>query len=210
MSDAKDISMIKNLDVFKEIGNIGAGNAASALAGLLNRRITMSVPEASVVPFSSILGVLDGPETLVAGVLVDFSGDMNGYIMLLLGMKDSMAMVSRALEVPIRDVSLPGFALDDLELDTLVEISNIIVGSFLSAISSLTGLGVMPSVPQIAIDMLGAIISFATIEYGKIGDTVLFLNTQFNDVEGDISGHFFLIPDFNSYSILLKALGLEG
>ena len=210
MTDTNDDSVIKHLDVFKEIGNIGAGNAASALAGLLNRRISMSVPEASVVPFNSIINVLDGPETLVAGILVDFSGDMSGYILLLLGMKDAMTMVSQALEQQERDVTAPDFCLNDMEQDTLIEIANILVGSFLSAISSMSELRVMPSVPQIAVDMLGAIISIATIEYGRIGDTVLFLKTQFNDPAGEIAGHFFLIPDYNSYKILLKALGLES
>ena len=210
MTDSNDDSVIKHLDVFKEIGNIGAGNAASSLAGLLNRRITMSVPDASVVPFNSMLNVLDGPETLVAGMLIDFTGELNGYILLLLGMDDAMAMVSQALQQPVRDTSAPDFQLNDMERDTLVEISNILVGSFLSAISTMSGLRVMPSVPQIAVDMLGAIISIATIEYGRIGDTVLFLKTQFNDPGGEIAGHFFLIPDYNSYKILLNALGLES
>ena len=204
-----DDNMAKHLDVFKEIGNIGAGNAASALAGLLNRRISMSVPDAAVVPFNSMMNVLEGPETLVAGMLVDFAGDMNGYILLLLGMSDAMAMVSHALEQPIRDITAIDFALNEMERDTLVEISNILVGSFLSAISTMSGLRVMPSVPQIAVDMLGALISIATIEYGRIGDTVLFLKTQFKDPAGEISGHFFLIPDYNSYKILLSSLGLE-
>ena len=208
MSSEKD-NMIKHLDVFKEIGNIGAGNAASALAGLLNKRITMSVPDASVVPFHGIMEVLDGPETLISGMLVDVSGDLNGYILLMLGMKDAMSMVALALQEPKRDTDAADFALTDQELDALSEIANILVGSFLSAISSFTGLQVKPSVPQLAIDMLGAIISIATIEYGKIGDDVLFLKTQFNDLEGDVSGHFFLIPDYNSYKILIKSLGLE-
>ena len=210
MSSDGDNNEIKHLDVFKEIGNIGAGHAASALAGLLNVKITMSVPESSVVPFNSILGVMDGPETLVAGVLIDISGDLNGYILLMLGMKDAMAMVTRALGEPPRDVTGADFQLSDLERDTLLEVSNIIVGSFLSAISSFTGLRIKPSVPQIAIDMLGAIISIATIEYGKIGDSVLFLKTQFVDPGKEMSGHFFLIPDYNSYKILLKSLGLDG
>ena len=209
MSGNPDNNMTKHLDVFKEIGNIGAGNAASALAGLLNKRITMSVPDASVVPFSGILSVLEGPETLVAGVLVDVSGDLNGYILLVLEMGNAMTMVAQALKEPVLDIKEPGFALTYLEQDTLLEVANILVGSFLSAISSFTGLSVTPAVPQLAIDMLGAIISIATIEYGKIGEDVLFLKTQFNDLEGDISGHFFLIPDYNSYKILLKSLGLE-
>jgi len=209
MSGSSDNNLTKHLDVFKEIGNIGAGNAASALAGLLNKRISMSVPDASVVPFNGIVGVLDGPETIIAGVLVDVTGDLNGYILLMLGMKDTMAMVAKALDEPVRDTTAPGFQLTDLEIDTLKEISNILVGSFLSAISSFTGLGATPSVPQVAIDMLGAIISIATVEYGMIGDSVLCMKTQFNDLEGDIAGHFFLIPDYSSYKILIKSLGLE-
>ena len=169
----------------------------------------MSVPDASVVPFDNIMNVLDGPETLVAGTLVDFAGEMNGYILLLLGMKDAMAMVSQALETPSRDVTAPDFSLGEMERDTLIEIANILVGSFLSSISTFSGLHVMPSVPQLAIDMLGAIISIATIEYGAIGDTVLFLKTQFNDLAGEFAGHFFLIPDYNSYKILMNSLGLE-
>jgi len=210
MSESNEANLSKHLDVFKEIGNIGAGHAASALAGLLNRRISMSVPEASVLPFNDIVEVLDGPETLVAGVLIDVSGDLNGYILLLLGMKDALSMVTQALQEPMRDTDAPDFELSEMERDTLLEISNILVGSFLSAISSFSGLGATPTVPQLAIDMLGAILSIAMIEYGKIGDSVLFLKTQFNDLAGDISGHFFLIPDYNSYKMLLKALGLEG
>jgi len=209
MGENNDNNLSKHLDVFKEIGNIGAGHAASALAGLLNRRITMTVPEASVVPFDTIMNMLDGPETLVAGVLIDVSGDLNGYILLLLSMDDAMAMVSQALQETARDTNDPDFALTELERDTLLEIANILVGSFLSAITSFSGLGAIPTVPQMAIDMLGAILSIATIEYGKIGDSVLFLNTQFNDPSGDINGHFFLIPDYNSYKMLLSALGLE-
>ena len=210
MDESNENILSKHLDVFKEIGNIGAGHAASALAGLLDRRISMSVPEASVLPFGDIVDVLDGPETLVTGVLIDVSGDLNGYILLLLGMEDTMAMVSQALQQPERDTTEPDFALTEMEQDTILEIGNILVGSFLSAISSFSGLGAIPAVPQLAVDMLGAILSIAMIEYGMIGDSVLFLKTQFNDLAGDINGHFFLIPDYNSYKILLSALGLEG
>ena len=209
MSEVTDNNLSKHLDVFKEIGNIGAGHAASALAGLLDRRISMSVPEASVLPFDEIVDVLDGPETLVTGVLIDISGSLNGYILLVLCMEDAMAMVSQALQQPPRDTTEPDFALSDIEKDTLLEIGNILVGSFLSAISSFSGLGATPAVPQLAIDMLGAILSIAMVEYGMIGDSVLFLKTQFNDLAGDINGHFFLIPDYSSYKMLLSALGLE-
>ena len=212
MGGSNNNNSIKHLDVFKEIGNIGAGNAASALAGILNKKIVMSVPEAEVVPFSAIRDVLNGPETPVAGVLIAISGQLDGYILLLLEMKDAMSMVSQALgeSAPAHNESTGLPELSDLERDTIIEIANILVGSFLSAISSLTKLRITPSVPQIAIDMLGAIISIATIEYGMIGDTVLFLKTQFLDAEKETVGHFFLIPDYDSYKILIDSLGLEN
>ena len=197
------------LEIFKEIGNIGAGNAATALASILNMQINMSVPTAKIVPFNEIVNILNGPETLVAGVLVDMSGQMNGHILLVLELSNAMEMISVALNTPVVDTTdLSTFQLSELESSTLTEISNILVGSFLSAISSFTNLKVTPSVPQLAIDMLGAIMSIVAIEYGKIGDSVLFLETQFSDVLKEITGQFFLIPDYESYKILMGSLGL--
>jgi len=211
ISDSFDNNnLTKHLDVLKEIGNIGAGHAASSLASLLNRKIEMSVPEADLLPFNQVVEVLDGPETLVAGVCIDVRGDLNGFILLVLSMDDALTMISQALQEPMRDTTAPDFELTELERDTLLEICNILVGAFLSAITSFSGLGATPSVPQLSVDMLGAILSIALIEYGTIGDSALCMKTQLVDVEGDMNGHFFLIPDYNSYKMLLKALGLEG
>ena len=210
MSDFQGENTLKHVDVFKEIGNIGAGNAASALADLLGRQITMSVPEASVVNFNAIADVMAGPEELVAGVLIDFTGDMIGYVLLMLKIDDAMSMVSGVLKQQQRRLTVHNNSLTDIESDALLEISNILVGSFLSSISTFTGLNVKPSVPQIAIDMLGAIISIATIEYGKIGDSVLLLKTQFCYTDNESAGHFFLIPDYSSYKKLLNSIGLDS
>ena len=201
--------LFKHLDVFKEIGNIGAGHAASALAELLNRRITMSVPEATVIYFDDILNILDGPETPVAGILIDCAGDLNGHILLALSMHDAMSMVAQVLGEPVRNADDFNFELTAFEKDTLLEISNILVSSFLTALTDFSGLSAIPTVPQLAVDMLGAILNIVTVEYGMRGDSVLFLKTQFNDFNGDINGHFFLIPDYNSYKMLITALGLE-
>ena len=198
-----------SIDTFREIGNIGSGNAATSLAAILNMQISMSVPEVEIVPFEHIINILNGPENLVVGVLVNMSGDLNGYILMILEMQDACEMASMAL---LREKSLPQVLtpeiLDDMERSTLSEIANILVGSYLSAICTMTSLAVTPSVPQMAIDMVGAIISIVLIEYGKIGDSVLFLKTQFSDVNKKLAGHFFLIPDFESYKILMKSLGL--
>jgi chemotaxis protein CheC len=108
------------------------------------------------------------------------------------------------------DISTAEEPLSELEQSALEEIVNILVGAYLSAIHSMTDLSVRPEVPQITVDMVGAIVSVATIEYGQVGDSMLFLKTQFRDVEKEMAGHFFLIPDFSSYKILIESLGLES
>ena len=196
----------QNIDTFRELGNIGAGNAATALATILNMQISMSVPEAAVVPFDQIINILNGPETQVVGVLVNMEGDMNGYILMILEMKDAVEMATIALQRENLDGQEA--VLDEMDRSAISEIANILVGSYLSAIAAMTGLSARPSVPQIAVDMLGAIISIVLIEYGEIGDSVLFLRTKFSDVGKTMTGHFFLIPDFASYKLLMKSLGL--
>lgn len=201
----------EQLDVFREIGNIGAGNAVTALAGILGREINMSVPEAQVLPFNDIVNILNGPESLVAGMLVDMTGGLSGYILLIMDILNAYEMVSMALgeaDRPTPD-ALSTADFGEMDISVLTEVANIMVGSYLSSIYSLTGLDVKPSVPQIAMDMLGAIISIAAIEYGQIGDSVLLLKTNFADVDKVMSGHFFLIPDYESYRILMQSLGME-
>jgi len=203
--ELKDIGE-QSIDTFRELGNIGAGNAATSLATILNMQISMSVPEVAVVPFDHIINILHGPENLVVGLLVNMSGDLNGFILMILELKDACEMTSIALQR--EKPQGQELTLDELDVSALTEISNILVGSYLSAISAMTGLVVSPSVPQMAVDMVGAIISIVLVEYGKIGDSVLFLKTKFSDVNKSMNGHFFLIPDFESYKILMKSLGL--
>ncbi len=194
------------LEVFREIGNIGAGNATTALASLLDKKMTMSVPEVKILPFNDITHILNGPENIVAGVMINMSGDLQGYILLVLDAKDAQKMIAILTEVDPETLSEAD--LNALDLTDLTEIANILVGAYLSAISAMTNLTIIPSVPELTIDMAAAIMSVPAIEYGKIGDSVLFLGTQFSDEKRKLNGHFFLIPDFTSYKILLGSLGL--
>ena len=200
----------QQLDVLREIGNIGAGNAVTALATMLGRPIDMSVPEVQIVPFNEIVSIMKGPENLAVGQLVELSGDLTGYILLILGIADAYEIVSTALGVPIEVPQDPtSLDLDEVGVSALAEMANILVGSYLSAICELTNLNVTPSVPYMAVDMVGAIISIVAIEYGKVGDAALFLKTQFSDIKEDLAGHFFLLPDAESYKVLMKSLGIE-
>ena len=194
------------LDVLKEIGNIGAGNAATALAKLLNRKIDMDVPRTKILGFQEVSETLGGAELPVVGILLKVSGDLTGNIMFILQQKAACMLVNMLMCRPLDEMH----DFSELEISALKEIGNILAGSYLSALSSLTNLTIVPSVPDLAIDMAGAILSVPAIEFGKVGDTVLYIETEFSEGFEKVVGDFFLVPDYDTYDVLLKALGVNG
>jgi len=193
-----------HIDVLKEIGNIGAGNAATALAKMLNKRIDMEVPKVKILEFKDVNEILGGAEILVVGILLRITGDLSGYIMFILEYNAAHLLVNILMGKPSSDLN----EFSELEASALKEIGNILAGSYISALSSLTNLKISPSVPDMAVDMAGAILSVPAIEFGKVGDTVLYIETEFSEGSAKVIGDFFLIPDVESYDVLLKALGV--
>jgi chemotaxis protein CheC len=192
------------LDVLKEIGNIGAGNAVTSLAKMIDKRVDMAVPKARILGFDKVSQILGGEEMLVVGILLSVSGDINGYIMFILDINAARQLVNILFE----NKNATSIEFDELEMSALKEIGNILTASYLSALAGLTNLRVMPSVPELAIDMAGAILSVPAIEFGKVGDSVLYIETEFSEGITKVFGDFLLIPDVDSYEVLLKALGV--
>lgn len=197
------------MDVLKETGNIGAGNAATALAKLLKKKITMDVPKVKIMVFSKVSELMGSAEEPVAGVLIKILGDLPGYILFIMEYKTALALADNILMMN-RVTGVDLGELKNIEISVIKEVGNIVAGSYLSALASLTGLRVRTSVPGIAIDMAGAILSVPAIEYGKVSDVVLYIETKFSEGTADIKGHFILVPALESFEILMKALGVDS
>ena len=199
------------MDVLKEIGNIGASSAATALSKMVNRRISISLPEIKILKFSNIADIVGGEEVQTVGIMQPMTGDITGNIMFLLRLQeahDLAAIMIREMLNLVKEGDQPIESFDDMEISALREIGNILISSYLGAISSLTSLNITPNIPQMAIDMAGAILSVLAIEFGKIGDSVLYISSEFSQDKIKVGGDFFLVPDINSYSTLLSALGV--
>ena len=206
MQDKNNESMDDiEFDVLIEIGNIGAGNATTALSQLINARIDMRVPKVELLTFAELAEVIGGAETLVAGILLSLEGDIQGSMLFILESNAARLLVQQLMGC--KDDSTEQFT--EMETSALQEIGNIISGAYLSAISSLTNMLITASVPSLAFDMAGAILSVPAIEFGKLGDKALLIESQFKDMDVDISGYFILIPTLDSYSKILKSLGLR-
>lgn len=192
-------------DVLTEIGNIGAGNATTALSQLINTRIDMYVPKVQMLSFAELAEIIGGAETLVAGILLTLERDIDGSLLFVLEKNDARMMVHQL--TGFGDADAEDFS--ELEMSALQEIGNIIAGAYLSAISSMTGLSIDVSVPSLAVDMAGAILSVPAIEFGKLGDYALLIESRFKDLDADISGYFILIPTLNSYGRIMESLGIR-
>lgn len=187
-------------DVLREIGNIGAGNATTALAQMLGCKVDMAVPQVRLLEFSEVGTIMGGEEQIMAGIYLMVEGDITGSILFLLNKESARKLVSKLMGMEV-----VGDEPTEMEQSALKEIGNIITASYLNSLSMLTQLVIYPSVPALSIDMAGAILSVPAIEFGTMGDKLLLIQTQF--FEG-LDGYFILVPDLDSYDKILSALGM--
>lgn len=203
LKDYNDLSPVA-IDCLREIGNIGSGSAASALSTMLGKSIDMRVPDVRVLDYQQVIDEMGGPEKIITGILVRLSGDIKGMIMFLL--EDSFARVVLSTFMDKQEVAV--VSLNETELSAISEMGNIMAGSYLQALSTLTGLTIDMSVPSMKVDMLGAIMSVPIIEFSQVGDKVLFINDGFLIDGVDIKSNIILIPEMESLNTLMEKLGV--
>lgn len=197
-----------HMDVLRELGNIGAGNATTALAQMVDKKIDMAVPTVTFLEFKEISDCLGGAENIIVGILLGIEGDVNGMMMFVLNKLSAHGLVNSLMGQSDKEID-ESADFDEMELSALKEIGNIIAGAYLSSLSKLTGLKIIATVPYLSIDMAGAILSVPAIEFGKVGDKALFIRTDFGGDLENIFGNFILIPDFDSYKAIFKSIGID-
>ena len=187
-------------DVLKEIGNIGAGNATTAISHMLNIKVNMEVPKVEFLTFQELPTAISAEEETVVGIYLEVESDIGGSMMFLLKMESARYLVNRLMGRP--DDYAEEFS--EMDLSAIKEIGNIISGSYLSALSSMTNMAITSSVPYLAIDMAAAILSVPAIQFGQYGDNALLIQTEFGD-DVKIQGFFILMPDVESYDKILTS-----
>lgn len=208
MYEKKITSM--HLDVLKEIGNIGAAHAATALSTLLNKKIDMKVPKVEMVSFDDMMDLAGGPENVVAGIYLRIEGDVTGSMFFILPVEQA----NRFIRALVQDSSLDFQTgqVSELGASAMQELGNILSGSYLSALSDFTSLKIYPTVPALSVDMVGAIVSFGLVEVSHVSDYVIVIDTAITEEskpDGEsVKGHFFLLPDPDSFDAIFTALGV--
>lgn len=193
------------LDVLKEVGNIGAGNAATALSKLLDKPVDMAVPKVSLLPFEEVAERVGGAEQIVLAVFLRVEGEAPGNMFFILEEDAAKRLLNQLMSMNHQE----DVGYSEMEFSALCEIGNILAGSYLSSLADFTQLSMVPSVPSIAVDMAGAILSYGLMQYGEMGDSAMLIETTFIEDYQSLEGHFFLIPDPDSFNKIFKALGVD-
>ncbi len=204
MKDYTDLNNMQ-IDALKEISNIGAGNAATSLSIMLNRKIDMSVPHAKVAPFAQIVEIVGGADKEVVGGYMQVEGDMPMGILFLLPFDQVMFF----MDILFTGIQKESHAWTELHASAFNEIVNILAGSYLNVLSMFTQAKLEPSVPQMAIDMAGAILGEVLQQIGNVSDYALVIENIFIEQEKEITGHFFFLPEPETLEVLMKALGVS-
>lgn len=186
-----------------ELGNIGAGNATTSLSVMLNSKLTMSPPKVDIYDFNALENILGGPDATVMGVLSTIGGDINAMILFVVGMEDAENLVKALMGDGIEWHS-------EMGISAIGEIANIIIGSYVASLETLTGMKMRYSQPESCIDMAGAILSVPCIEFGKISDKALLINSQFKAGEKEVDGYIMMMSEVHSFDALLNRLGIGG
>jgi chemotaxis protein CheC len=190
-------------DVLKEIGNIGAGNAMTALSQLLQCKVDMQVPQVKLLEFAEVGDMMGGEEQVMVGVFLGVEGDITGSMMFMVEEESARHMIQKVT----MGMLSPGDEFIEMGLSAMREVGNIITGAYLNSLSTLTNLKIIPTPPALTVDMAGAILSVPATQFGIYGDKILLIQSKFFD-EIELDGYFILIPDMESYARILTSLGL--
>jgi len=192
------------MDVLREIGNIGAGNAATSLSVLLGQPVDIVLPKVNLMEFNDVAGAVGGPESLTYGVLINLYGEVEGMIMFLLN-KDFAHLVLNIL----MGGQFGSFEqMDEMALSAIKEVGNILSGAYVRSIGELTGLDIQVSVPEVSIDMAGALLSVPIIRFGQVGDKVLSIEEKFGSGQESVVSHMILFAEVDSLNLILSKLGI--
>ena len=194
------------LDGLREVANIGAGHAATALSQMTDQTIMIAVPTINITPLEEVPTQIGGPEEPVAAVLMNMVGDLTGRTLLVF----PKATAIRMAELMLKRTRVGDGDLTELEQSAVKEAGNILSGAYMNALSEFMGLLLLPSPPSLAIDMSRAVLTTAYLQFGADRDMVFCVETEFvmQDAGERLRGFFLLLPDLPSLRAILRAIGL--
>jgi len=200
----------RQIDVLCEVGNIGAGNAATSLSVLLNEGVTISVPKVKILDYDSVIRAVGDPEELGIAIMIQYNGDVNGIILFILSHDDAKDIGDILIGNMLTDEVEEEGVLSDIKLSIVKEIGNILGCAYLGSIATMAGIKFEVSVPYVSIDMVGAILSAPLLLFSIDDNKILLIEESFLTDTRSLKSHVILFADIRSLNTILTRLGIEG
>ncbi|NNG15997.1 MAG: chemotaxis protein CheC [Gemmatimonadales bacterium] len=205
MADQQEFKSLE-IDAIREVANIGAGHAATALSQMIEQTVMISVPEVTVVPLEDVGHLVGPPDDVVVGVLMQMMGDLTGRTLLVFPEPAARHLCDVLLRRPAGTTQ----AFEEMEQSGLKEVGNILSSAYFNALSDFMGMMLLPSVPSLVIDYSAAVLTSTTLNFGQERDFVFCVETdlKMRDTEERVTGHFMLLPDVPSLRAIFDAIRL--
>ena len=194
---------------FRSLSEAGARNAAAALSQLIGRPLSLDVPWSRTVALETVPEIAGGASRVVCALSLRVYGGLRGNLLLLFGAEQVpllMRLVLGGASGATSGSTSGGEGWDNqltgLQESALKEVGNILAAAYLNALSDLLGVSLLPSIPGLAIDMLGAVTDFLQIEMAPLTDTALVLASEVREPTSGLRGEFFFLPDPSNYEAL--------
>lgn len=205
MNDLRSLKALQ-LDALREVANIGAGHAATALSQMVGETIMISVPTISVSPLEDVPPQVAAPDEPVAAVLMHMLGDLTGRTLLVFPRRTAQRLASLLMRRPEPDPMSEEFS--EMDQSAIKEAGNILSSAYMNALSDFMGMMLLPSPPSLAVDMSNAVLTTTYLQFGTDRDYVFCVESEFlmNDTNEKLRGFFLLLPDPASLQAILKAV----
>lgn len=194
------------IDTLREIGSIGTGNAATALSQLLQKEVRITMPEVRIMGYNESIDWIGGAEEITAGVLMRLGGEINGIMLSV----QQLDFVNLVLESMLGHSVKDYMELHEMECSALIEVGNIMISTFINALSGLAGISINLTVPAFTVDMQGAIMAVPMAEFGGQSDYIMTIGGNFVCDNKQVPCRLLLSPDVRSLNFLLRKLGVDG
>lgn len=204
--DAESLFSDIHLDILKEIGSMGTAHAATAFSKMVNRKVTMPVPNVSWLDFQNVANFVGGPENIIVGIMISLTGSIQGMMMHLMELESAHKIAELIIGTPPPKDKLN---FGEMERSVIEEVGNIMLSSYLTSLAGLTNSQIKPSIPYMCVDMANAILSVPASEFGRMADKMLFIESQIGVENIKFSGCFVLVPNLHSFYRIIRALGVE-
>lgn len=196
----------QRIDALKEVANIGAGHAATALSMMTGARIMIDVPTVSIAPLDELIPGIADAESQIVSVVMDMTGSLSGHTLLAL----PLVTGRRLADLMLRRERRSGGTLDLLEESALKEAGNILGGAYMTALSAFLGMTLLPSPPRLVVGTTGVVLA-AHRDQASAAAAACCVETEFafEEIGDRFRGFFLLLPDAPSFDAIFRAVQLD-